>query len=162
MTDLGNTLVRAAPSVPVNNTVETYKNSEGITVQVTEPSINDTLHSNYRIPQRDLSNQERPKVQRLSKKKAAVLADKVAKLELKRRKKNVPLKKRFCSICNISCNGPKPYQDHIRSRSHRTQVENKKSIPRCIPCNRTFESHGHLNRHRNGLAHLKLVAKLSN
>lgn len=37
MTDLEHTLVCIAPSVPVENTVETYRTGDRITVQVEQP-----------------------------------------------------------------------------------------------------------------------------
>lgn len=41
-------------------------------------------------------------------------------------------------------------------------MENKKCTPRCEPCGRTFESHGHLTRRRQGTANLKVVCKQFN
>lgn len=154
--------MRIAPGVPVSKTVETYKNSEGITVQVEEPIINSDpiFDSTYRIPRRPPSPpRQPPKIQRLSKKKAGILADKVAKQELKKKKKVPPRHKRFCKLCQVSCNGTKTFYDHTNSRAHRTRLENKKNPPRCIPCSKTFESHSHLLRHINGAAHQKVVIK---
>lgn len=71
--------MRIAPSVPDNNTVKTYKSSDGTLVQVMQPGTNDRLHSSYRIPRRVREIPLKPKIQRLLKKKAAVLSDKVCK-----------------------------------------------------------------------------------
>ena len=119
----------------------------------------------YRIPRTPQvsSTTEAPKqrTHRLSKKKSAVLADKVFKREAAKKKKNCPRSKRFCKVCQVSCNGPKTFYDHINSRSHRLQVElKKKGTPRCQECCRDFETYSHLERHRNGAAHLKIVIDL--
>ena len=100
------------------------------------------------------------KVHRISAKKAAVLADKQSKLERKQNRKACPRNKRFCKTCGISCNSAKTFYDHVHSRAHRIRLENRKSTPRCIPCDHVFESHGHLERDQNGAAHLKVVCRL--
>lgn len=116
----------------------------------------------YRIPRLPLPKpSSAPKVHRLSNRKSAVLADKQAKKDhkVKQKKKNVPRHKRFCKVCQVSCNSAKVFYDHTKSKGHRIRVENKKCTPHCDICDRTFESHEHLSRHRNGAAHLKVVLR---
>jgi len=165
--DLENSLALIAPG----NSQPTPRNQflqqqHPITVEVIEPTENQPstprnisiLEDPYRIPRRSVPIQK-PKTHRLSKKKAFVLADKQAKKELKAKKKVPPRNKRFCKLCQVSCNGSKTFYDHVNSRSHRIRLENKKEKPYCNICKRTFESHGHLQRHLNGAAHLKIVLK---
>lgn len=156
--------MRTAPCVPVYNTVEKAEGSSDrwpVSIEVIEPE--DALVSvspgSYRIPRRAPSPPPAPRVHRLSAKKAAVLADRVAKQELKKRRKIPPRNKRFCKLCHVSCNGSKTFYDHLNSKSHRLQVANKECPPRCVPCSRTFESHIHLERHKNSAGHLKVVTK---
>ena len=158
--------MRSALSVPVLKTVETRKSWE-ITVDVIEPEVEQPTplllpQGTYRIPRRPVPAEPAPRVHRLSKKKAAVLADKVAKQDLKRRRKVPPRNKRYCGLCHVSCNGSKTFYDHIQSKAHRIRLANKESPPRCIACNRTFESHLHLSRHTNSAGHLKVVTKFAN
>lgn len=168
MTDLNKALVRSAPRAPASIAEKTTSSQYPVTVEVCEPDDKRPLpalpspSSHYRIPRLPLKpDVPAPRVHRLSKKKAAVLADKVAKRERKQRQKKTPRHKRFCKTCQISCNSATVFYDHINSRSHRLRVENKKRPPFCVQCNRNFESHIHLNRHKNGAAHLKVVTKLS-
>lgn len=167
MPDLGNSLVPVAASFVANSTIATRSirpSDHPITIEVIEPAETNTPNTNffiedqYRIPRRPPPT-EKPKVHRLSKKKAKVLAEKQAKRDLKIKKKTPPRNKRFCKLCNVSCNGSKTFYDHINSRSHRVRQENKRQKPYCKICERLFESHGHLERHLNGSAHLKVVLK---
>lgn len=185
MTDLNKALVRSAPRVPVPLTVEPADKNYPVSVDVIEPD--DThplpalpaptlrsvpfsasgssaephpLSSTYRIPRSVPAPTPAPRVYRLSKKKAAVLADKVAKREAKQRRKVEPRKRQYCALCKISCNSRKVYIDHIHSRGHRIRRENAAKKPRCYTCGRDFESHEHLNRHRQGAAHLRVVRNL--
>lgn len=68
MTDLENTTVRIAPSVPVENPVEAYCTVDGITVQVVQHGSFDSkaldpLLDQYCIPRRPQTPSSRPKVQ---------------------------------------------------------------------------------------------------
>ena len=116
--------------------------------------------SSFRIPRRPLPPPpvKRP-LRRLSKKKAAVLADKVNKRERKANKKKVPRAKRFCKLCRVSCNSAAAFYDHVHSRSHRIKVENHRETPICTICDRVFESHHHLSRHKNSSAHFKVISR---
>ena len=133
------------------------------------PAPASSFQAPYRIPRKPRapsapasSGIEKPKTHRLSKKKAFVLADKVLKQEAKKKKKNCPRSKRFCKICQVSCNGLKTFYDHLSSRSHKNQAElKKKGEPECKQCNRKFESYSHLQRHLNGSSHLKVVLNTS-
>ena len=87
----------------------------------------------YHIPRLSAPAPIKKKVHRLSAKKAAVLADKQAKLESKQNRKVSPGNKRFCKTCGISCNSAKTFYDHIHSRAHRIRVENRKRTPRWYP-----------------------------
>ena len=151
------TLVHTAAAEP------NYKPPQ-VTVEVIEPQS--PPPPPYRIPRRDpipprQSQIVKPRTHRLSKKKAFVLADKVFKQEAKKNKKHCPRSKRFCKICKVSCNGPKTFYDHLKSRSHQNQVRIKREgEPYCSDCNRTFESFSHLKHHRDGAAHLKVVSSL--
>ena len=115
-----------------------------------------------RIPRIPLSAPApvKQKVHRLSKKKATVLADKQFKLERKQNHKVCPRNKRFCKTSAISCNSAKTFYDHLKSRGHRNRIKNRKNTPRCVPCDRVFDSHDHLRSHQNGAAHLKVVFRL--
>ena len=126
-------------------------------------SIPAPASSSYRIPRREPPPPPppAPRAHRLSKKKAAVLADKQAKREIKKNRKVPPRNRRFCRICNVSCNSAKVFYDHINSRGHRVQAENAKKTPYCAVCKRTFESHTHLERHKNGAAHFKVISRNS-
>lgn len=145
------------PSNPVS--IDVIEPEDPPTPRLALPSPTDS----YRIPRVSLSVPApiKKKVYRLSKKKASVLADKQFKRERKQKRKVVPRNKRLCKTCDVSCNSAKTFYDHIHSRSHRTRVENRKKTPKCFPCDRVFESHQHLERHRNGAAHLKVVCRLN-
>ena len=167
MSDLEKALVRSAPRALVGPELPS---SSGVTVEVIEPE--DELQVGpvasasvpeieVRIPRRAPQPNPKPRAHRLSKKKAAVLADRVAKREAKKNRRVPPRHKRFCKLCTVSCNSAKSYYDHTHSRGHLTRVQNARRTPRCVECNRTFESHGHLERHRNGLAHLKVATRKS-
>ena len=116
----------------------------------------------YRIPRIPLSAPAptKKKVHRISKKKAVVHSDKQFKLERKQNRKVCSGNKQFCKTCAISCNSAKTFYDHIKSRGHRIRIENRKNTPRCVPCDRVFDSHDHLRSHQNGAAHLKVVCRL--
>lgn len=79
VSDLNKVLVRSAPRtiVPAE---EIASAGTRITVEVIEPE------EEYRIPRQDPSPKPAPRVHYLSKMKAAVLADKVAKQELNKKK----------------------------------------------------------------------------
>ena len=160
MLDLRLVPVRFAPGSEVGSPTST----ENVTVEVIEPEEARVLPplplppptKPYRIPRRPPPPVPLKKsVKKLNKRKEAVLADKLAKQEAKKKKKNCPRAKRFCKICEISCNGTKTFYDHLQSRAHRIKVQNARSPPKCTVCDRLFESHGHLERHKNGAAHLK-------
>ena len=160
--------VRSAPGIIVAQSTPHRPNS--VPIEVLEPEDPPLprlalppppSEKTYHIPRPPVAPAPvKKKVHRLSAKKAAVLADKQAKLERKQNRKVCPRNKRFCKTCGISCNSAKTLYDHIHSRAHRIRVENRKSTPRCIPCDRVFESHGHIERHQNGAAHLKIVCRL--
>ena len=145
--------------------------SQVVSVEVIEPkeSINrlalpsPSSTAPYRIPRLPVpvpaSSSVKPAVRRLSAKKAAVLADRVAKRERKAKRKVCPRSRRFCKLCNVYANSAKAFFDHNNSRKHRIQVENKAKPPICKPCNRVFECHSILRTHQNSLAHLKVVGK---
>jgi len=114
-----------------------------------------------RIPRKPLAQPTpAPKrtVKLLRKKQAKCLADKAAKAEKKIKKKRMPKEKRYCKICEISCNGPKTFYDHVQSKAHKSRRDTKRSKPYCRACQQLFESHAHLNRHLNSKAHLKVVS----
>lgn len=112
----------------------------------------------YRIPRKSVPlDKPIKKVQRLSAKKAKALADRVAKKELKAKRRVPPRNKRYCKLCDISCNSAQTFYDHINSKGHRTREKNKKKTPRCTACDRVFDSHEVLKRHENGKEHLKVV-----
>ncbi len=167
MLDLELVSVRSAPGIVVKQPVPYRPNS--VSIEVLEPEDPPLprlalppppCENTYHIPRLPAAAPIKKKVHRLSAKKAAVLADKQAKLERKQNRKVCPRNKRFCKTCGISCNSAKTFYDHVHSRAHRIRVESRKSTPRCIPCDRVFESHGHLERHQNGAAHLKVVCRL--
>lgn len=166
--------MRSAPRNPVGLTAKPHEFQVPLTVQVIEPddqhplpalpshSVSsllstrlDPLSPSYRIPRSILSSSHEPRIHRLSKNKAAVLADKVAKRELRQNRKANSRSKQFCSLCKIRCNSRKVFVDHISSRGHRTKRESKARAPRCYTHNRKFESHDHLKRRRRGAAHFK-------
>lgn len=161
--------VRSAPGKLV--TGRTVRTSEVVSVEVLEPEDQPSPRlalpgpssscAPYRIPRipRSVPAPIKRTTHRLSARKAAVLADKEFKRERKRNRKVCPRYKRYCKVCGVSGNSAKAFYDHIQSRSHRIQVANAKETPRCIPCNRVFESHGHLKCHENGAAHLKVVCE---
>lgn len=151
MLDLKTALVRSAPGVLVGAPTEI--NEPSVTIEVIEPDFD------VPIPRLPPPPPLKPRTHRLSKKKSAVLADRVAKREVKKNRKVPPRNKRFCKVCVVSCNSAKTFYDHLNSRRHRIRVENKRSTPRCLECNRDFETHEHLKRHKNGAAHLKIVTK---
>lgn len=165
MLDSDNILVRTFPGVSADKAVETDTNSEDTTVQVEEPSTNrdPVLNSSYCNPRRP-SSPPRPlsKIQRLPKNKTAFLANKITKRKLKKNMKVFPCNKRFRKLCQVSCNKTKTFCDHVNSRSHPTRLENKKSALQCIPCSKTLETHNHLLRHINAVAHQKVVIKQNN
>lgn len=81
-----NTLVCLAPVDSVENTIETYWNKNGDFVKVSEPTNNrDSIPSSYPIPCRDPSPPSKRKLPRSFKKKAAELAEKVAKRKFRYR-----------------------------------------------------------------------------
>ena len=142
-----------------------------VTVQVIEPEDSSSTRlalpersgkdssSSFRIPRRPLPPPEKRPLRRLSKKKASVLADKVNKRERKANKKKLPRAKRFCKLCRVSCNSAAAFYDHVHSRSHLIQVENHRETPLCTICDRVFEAHHHLSRHKNSAAHFKVICK---
>lgn len=145
--------MRAAPSLSLTS-APSCVSSFRITVHVLEPE------ESYRIPHRPPSSVIKPRFHCLSKRKAAVLANKVAKQELmKKERKGHSQNNRFSRICEISCNSAKTFHDHVNSRSYQIRVENKKCAPDCGPWGRTFESYGLLARHRSRATHLKVVTK---
>lgn len=159
--------MRSAPGIVVQQPAP-YR-SDVVSVEVLEPHdpplpilALPPPANTYRIPRIPLSAPApiKKKVHRLSKKKAAVLADKQFKLERKQNRKVCPRNKRYCKTCAISCNSAKTFYDHIKSRGHRIRIENRKNTPRCVPCDRVFDSHDHLRSHQNGAAHLKVVCRL--
>ena len=167
MLDLELVSVRSAPGIVVKQPVPHRQTS--VSIEVLEPADHPLprlalppppSEKTSHIPRLPASASIKKKVHRLSAKKAAVLADKQAKLERKQNRKICSRNKRFCKTCGISCHSAKTFYDHVNSRAHRIRVENRKSTPRCIPCDRVFESHGHLERHQNGAAHLKVVCRL--
>lgn len=124
------------------------------------PSSTKSSASLHRASGRRVTSPDKPRSHRLSKKRAAIFADKEFKRQAKKTKKsNVPSHQRYSKICEVSCNGPKTFADHVKSKSHRIQVKNVRKTPVCTPCGRLFESHGHLERHINGADHLKVVTK---
>lgn len=167
MLDLELVPVRSAPGAVVKFPI---REAPPVTVEVIEPEDRPSAAPKllppsvptYRIPRRSPPPAPviKKKVQRLSRRKAAVLADKVNKQEAKARKKVCPRSKRYCKICKLSCNSSKTFYDHKQSRAHRIRVENAKKTPECTRCDRIFESHEHLQRHLNGAAHLKVVLEL--
>ena len=166
MLDLELVPVRSAPGKLV--TGPRFRRSEVVSVEVLEPEDPtpprlalpgpSSSSAPYRIP-RSVPAPIKRTTHRLSARKAAVLADKEFKRERKRNRKVCPRYKRYCRVCSVSGNSAKAFYDHIQSKSHRIQVANAKQTPRCIPCNRVFESHGHLKCHQNGAAHLKVICE---
>ena len=160
MTDLKNALVpynASATAVRQDRTVSvTVEEVEDI-VPLPATPLPITAASEYRIP-RLPTTPPRPRAHRLNKKRSKILNDKVKKKELK--KKYVPRHRRFCKICQVSCNGPSTWYDHIHSRSHQNAVANKKNTPYCDLCNREFESHNHLERHKKSRSHSKVVQNI--
>lgn len=126
MSDLIEALVRSAPRTTFS-AVGIAVTGSLITVEATKPE------EEHRVPHRDPSPKLSPRVHHLSKKKAAVLAEKVAKQELKNRNKVCPRVKRFCCIYEIYSNSSKNFYDHTNSRKHRTAVEIR-SLLRAVNC----------------------------
>ena len=125
MLDLELVSVRSAPGIVVKQPA-LYR-SDVVSVEVLEPQDPPlpTLAlpppasaKPYRIPRIPLSAPApiKKKVHRLSKKKAAVLADKQFKLESKQNRKVCPRNKRFCKTCALSCNSAKTFNVLIGSR----------------------------------------------
>ena len=140
--------------------------SEVVAVEVLEPEDSTprlalpapSASASYRIPRLPPAPEPiKPTIRRLSAKKAAVLADRVAKRERKANRKVVPRSRRFCKLCNVYSNSAKSFFDHTHSRKHRIQVENRLNTPRCEPCDRIFECHGQLRTHLNSAKHLSVV-----
>lgn len=114
----------------------------------------------YRIPFLLASPKPQAQGKRLFKKRAVVLANKVARKECMVKNCVVAQMKRFCKIRKAIRNGPRSFYDHIQSRSHRARVENEKNPFFCVPCTRIFESHHRVYRHRNSDAHLRVEIEL--
>lgn len=163
--------VRSAPEKLVSQAAPTTR-SEAEAVEVLEPEDSTprlalpapSSSGAYRIPRlpAPVSAPIKRTVRRLSAKKAAVLADRIAKRERKANRKVCPRARRFCKTCKVSSTSAKAFYDHVNSRKHRIRAKNAKSTPHCVPCGRQFESHGHLKTRRNGAAHLKVVYEQNN
>lgn len=143
------------------------QDEDTITVaQTTEPSVaNQYRLSVDELPPVPRHHRQSPRVslkaRRPNKKRAAVLADRIAKAEAKARKKTTKQTDYFCITCNISCNSSKTLDDHVNSRRHRNALQNQNSNLFCNVCKRTFMCHQDLAAHNISAAHLKELQKTS-
>lgn len=161
-TAVENILVHTALGVPRGNLIKKYTNSKEITVQVVEPKIKHSDSFPYRVSKRSPSPPLVKSLQRLSTKNVTVLADKISKQKQYPRKRDPPQNKRFCSLFHVSANRSETFYDHISSWAHQIRIGNKWQTPRTVTCSKTFESHGHLQRHLNSAAHQNVFFKLKN
>lgn len=125
------------------------------TVTVASVTATDSSIEVIELSTRPIQPQARPKIRRLNKKKAAVLADRVAKAESKQKEKLFSQKKRFCRWCNISCNFNKVFYNHNQSRKHLRAVQNQTTDLNCSTCNREFRTALDLATHKLSSAHIK-------
>lgn len=109
VTALEITVARTAPGIPDGNPVQTYTILEGITVQVIETEIKTSAFFAYRILKRSPLRPPIKKLQRLSKKKAEVLANKISKRDAKTRKRVMSRNKRSCIVCQVSADESKTF-----------------------------------------------------
>lgn len=100
------------------------------------------------------------KLQRLNKKKAKVLADRVAKAEAKKKKKISSRKNRYCKWCKLSCNSDKTFYDHNNSTKHKRTVENIRTDLNCDICKREFRCAADLASHNLNAKHIKATRAL--
>lgn len=67
-----------------------------------------------------------------------------------RREWSLPMKQVLCQTCEGSCDRSQMFHDHTSLRLYHIHVGITNCPYRCQPCNRLFEHHLHLDRHRNG------------
>lgn len=84
------------------------------------------FYSSYRIPCGSPSPLRQQKIQQLAKDMDGILADKIRKQKLKKKKKTSLRHKRFRKLYRISGNNTKTFYKHVSSRAHKTPLENKK------------------------------------
>lgn len=99
-----------------------------------------------------------PKIQPLSRKEARIPIDRVSKQELWN-EKGPPRHKRFCKLCQASCNETRTFYNQVNFRARYSRPGNKINLPRCTVCNNCFEAHGHLLRHFNRAAQKKVFSE---
>lgn len=135
-TGLNKALVCFAPRVPMLNSEEMSAPSEyPLTKEVVEP---DDKNSFPPLPTSSLLERIpccsgvpeilKPRIQRLSKEIAAVLAGKVVKRRHKPLKKKCPQSKPSSSICRVSCSSATIFYDHTHFWAHQIQVEIKSQL----------------------------------
>lgn len=104
------------------------------------------------------------KQSRKNRRKASILADRIAKAEAKaqRKKTQVPPEERFCNVCKVGCNSMIVFKNHIDSKKHNNAVRNAMSSLYCSVCDRRFQCVQHLEAHNNSVAHRKKVLERRN
>lgn len=119
--DQSEALVRCAPLTLIASTVGKYarpplKIDKIKPREIVLPFEPLTLGGSYRFPRSPTPPELQPTVHRLFNMKPAVLADKVAEKGRNAKTRVIAPIKRFCEICEFSCNGPKQFFDQLQSR----------------------------------------------
>lgn len=67
-------------------------------------------------------------------------------------------KRFFCKLCDQTCYGESTWREHRLSRRHRRKV-NPPKLPKCLDCDRVFETTAHYERHTRSKDHLRVIRK---
>lgn len=67
-------------------------------------------------------------------------------------------KRFFCKLCDQKCYGEFTWREHRLSRRHRRKV-NPPKLPKCLDCDRVFETTAHYERHTRSKDHLRVIRK---
>lgn len=102
------------------------------------------------------------RLQRLSKKTAKVLADKISKavVPIKSKKDISKRSNSYFKTCKTSCNSNKTFYNDVNSRSHLSKVADQQADLHCFVCSRNFLSAQNFAIHNASSAHFKAVRKL--
>ena len=131
-------------------------------VIITEISTPPT--KSFRIPRSAPAPEPPRKIQKIKRRSAKTIEQRVNREIKKKQKSRIPLAqtRRHCKICNISCNSRQTFVDHIQSRKHKNKKTNIQEDLSCYDCDREFESKFHLESHKKGKFHLRTLERLSN
>lgn len=122
------------------------------------PAVPPSFHIPRSVP---LSAPKGPgkKIKKISGRSAKAADQRARRAEKQVERRKIPTKKirRHCNLCNVTCNGPRSFDDHIRSKKHRHQITLCSSNLHCVECDRDFESPDHLSRHKKSKGHLRVI-----